>query len=154
MSQNFGIGAAMGGLCHIPLSHWRPKCRTKIGSTAAHTAFCADNDHCGLCMAQICGDICHKIRCAGKGLHRATEIAFLRCCPAFERHGRTGISGPITKSCDPTASFIGEMFEVIQRTTTGLESGQKTLTIGLALIGMAKHDVPVPQRRAVIGQFF
>ena len=73
--------------------------------------------------------------------------------PAFQGNRGPGVSGPIAKGGHPPAGFIYQIFKVIQRPAPGDEPVQQNTPCGLALVGMAEHDVAVRQRRAILGQF-
>jgi hypothetical protein len=81
------------------------------------------------------------------------QMAALLGSPAFERDRRTGKARPIAEGRDAAAILIDEVFQIIQRAAARLEPLQQLAPRGLALVGMAEHDVAVGQGGAVLGQF-
>ena len=72
---------------------------------------------------------------------------------AFQRDRSPGIPRPIAKGRNPATAFVHQILQIIQRPAPGLEPLKENATRGLALVGMAEHDVAVGEGRAVLGQF-
>ena len=156
MGQHLREWSTRGGFRHIPFCCRHPHRLTKIGRTRANPPQGPD-DKCGRAAGPQCHQLllqCHQhVVRAPIGRDSRGNSALLLRDPADQRHRRPCVSRPIAKGGNTSPVRFGQVFQIIKRPTASPEPVQQDLARGLPLVGMAKHDVPVAQGRAVLRQF-
>ena len=146
----------MGSLGHVPARCWHTHGGAQVRGPGANPPERANNERrWAMCASghQIRLQIRQQVVGAGIAAYGSGQCAVLLRRPAFQCHGRTCISCPVSKGRHASPGRVHQVFEIIKRAAARAEAAQQCLARRLALVGVAEHDVTVGQGRAALGQF-
>ncbi len=146
---------AMGGLCYVPAGDGDAQSRAKIARPTAHPAQGPDDQRAVAARVDL-GEFFGQCGFQGFGVsvgrNRPASLPAQLRDAAFDRGGCPGETRPIAKGGNAAAIDIGQILQIQQGAATGLEPLQQFAARGLALVGVAEHDVGMRQGRLVFGQ--